>query len=278
MPPRGPGASGETGWSGNPFYSQKTQREIALRATRPADLPMDGDSENDPLQDSFGMHSQPHQSSMLPTGKGRGSQAPDGMLSSMPSVVKGHGEMRTEGRLPDENVGDQTMGPVKDASMGSGQEKKVDDLQRALESELVGYLRDENSKLMNELAVLKGKMQSMSAVPAETGFESSPWSAIGVTSDESSKGTMGISQPPRPGRQGSRTPRSKVREHALSPENGVRKNHAKFTPNGTKVPDGPPPSVEVPIYPPVPPLPVVDERTASGRHQFCQQPQHVRHL
>ena len=26
--------------------------------------------------------------------------------------------------------------------------------------------------------------------------------------------------------------------HALSPENGVRKNHAKFTPNGTRVPDG----------------------------------------
>ena len=131
---------------------------------------------------------------------------------------------------------------------------------------------------MKELAILKGKMQSRSAVPAETGFESSPWSAIGMTSDESSKGTVGTSQPPRLGRQGSRTPRSKVREHALSPENGVRKNHAKFTPNGTKVPDGPPPSVEVPIYPPVPPLPVVDERTASGRHQFCQQPQHVRHL
>ena len=42
-------------------------------------------------------------------------------------------------------------------------------------------------------------------------------------------------------RHDSRTPRSKIRAPALSPENGNRGNHAKFTPNGTKVPDGPPP-------------------------------------
>jgi predicted HicB family RNase H-like nuclease len=57
--------------------------------------------------------------------------------------------------------------------MGSGQGEQVDGLQRALESELVDYLRNQNSKLMDELAVLKGKVQSMSAVPAESGMESS---------------------------------------------------------------------------------------------------------
>ena len=90
----------------------RAQRECALQASRPVDLPMDDDTERDPLQDSFGIAEQPHQSSMLPTGKGRGMRATDGPLPPMPSVMKGHGEMRTEGK-PDESLGVQIMGPVK---------------------------------------------------------------------------------------------------------------------------------------------------------------------
>ena len=79
----------EAGWSGNPFYSVRAQRECALQASRPVDLPMDDDTERDPLQDSFGIAEQPHQSSMLPTGRGRGMRATDGPLPPMPSVMKG---------------------------------------------------------------------------------------------------------------------------------------------------------------------------------------------
>ena len=49
----------------------------------------------------------------------------------------------------------------------------------------------------------------------------------------------GIPQKDCPRRNGSRTPRSKVRV-AVSPEK--RHEHARFTPNGTQVPPGPPPS------------------------------------
>ena len=121
----------DAGWSGNPFYSVRTQQECALQASRPVDLPMDDSMERDPLQNSFGIAGQPHQSSMMPTGKGRGMRATDGPLPPMPSVENGHGEMWTEGKLPAEMLGVQSMGPVgtvKETSRGSGQGEQVDDL------------------------------------------------------------------------------------------------------------------------------------------------------
>ena len=45
---------------------------------------------------------------------------------------------------------------------------------------------------MDELAVLKGNLQSRSAGPTESGMESSPWSAIGGTSDGSSRAQCGL--------------------------------------------------------------------------------------
>ena len=106
LPSRGPTSFG---MSGNPLYSAKIQREFALQANPPVDLPMDGDSERDPLQDSFGLAGPPHQSSMLSTGKGRGIRATDGPLPPPPSV-KGHGELKTEGKLPGGDLGIRTMG------------------------------------------------------------------------------------------------------------------------------------------------------------------------
>ena len=68
-------------------------------------------------------------------------------------------------------------------------------------------------------------------------------------------------------RHGSRTPRARVREAAVSPECG-RHAPAKYTPNGTRVPDGPPPiECEQPM-PPVPPIPGLHEALKSGEgHQ-----------
>ena len=95
--------------------------------------------------------------------------------------------------------------------------KKLDDLQRALEGELVGFLKAQNSKLMSELADLKSQLQKGSSVPANSGTGSTPWSAVDVTSEESSRGASRVAPAGRPGRDGSRTPRSKIREHAASP-------------------------------------------------------------
>ena len=72
-----------------------------------------------------------------------------------------------------------------------------------------------------------------------------------------SSGLHGSNGPHRLGRDGSRTPRSRVRDDAVSPPRVDRNNKAKFTPNGTRVPDGSPPEL-----PPVPPMPPVE--TALG--------------
>ena len=64
----------------------------------------------------------------------------------------------------------------------------------------------------------------------------------------------------RHGRHGNRTPRSKVREAAVSPE---KRDPKRYTPNGTNVPDGPPPETRDPL-PPAPPFPVTPTESQDG--------------
>ena len=78
-----------------------------------------------------------------------------------------------------------------------------------------------------------------------------------------SAGTAKMSPRNRQGRHGSRTPRKKNRDDAVSLE--IVKNH-KFTPGGTRVPDGPPPPD--PIMPPVPPIPMLADEH-GGDVQEC---------
>ena len=46
-----------------------------------------------------------------------------------------------------------------------------------------------------------------------------------------------------------------------------KRNPIRLTPNGTRVPEGPPPADES-MLPPIPPIPTA---AACGRDQFCQQ-------
>ena len=75
---------------------------------------------------------------------------------------------------------------------------------------------------------------------------------------------MKVSPTVRKGRPGSRTPRNKTRDEAVSPENG--RNVNRFTPG----PDGPPPDdgVASPPVPPVPPIPMVSDGPDGNVH-FC---------
>lgn len=66
----------------------------------------------------------------------------------------GHGSLRTEGRLPDGDV--NGLGSPKD-------DEKTEELQRALEVELVNYLRGENSKLSEEVALLRRQLNARAA-------------------------------------------------------------------------------------------------------------------
>ena len=233
----------------NPFHSEKTQTEYLLQATRPMNLP---DDTGMPIRDTTGLAPPRSLMSEAPTGKGRGCQTAGAMPAATEPTVAGTGNMQTEGRLP----GVEKLGDPEVSLQG-------DDLQRALEVEMLDYLRGENSKLADEVAFLKGQLKLKSVGNTASGVASSPWSAIDGSGSLGSFGTAKVSPMNRPGRNGSRTPRNKNRNDAVSPENEKING---FTPGGTKVPEGPPPPD--PVMPPVPPIPMVAEGH-GGDAQVC---------
>ena len=241
---------GSTGHAAiNPWYSDKVKDQCLLDAARPSDLPTD-EGYGDLSHSHPGFAAAQRDGQSGPTGKGRGSSSA-GMLSALEPTVDVSGPLFSEGKLPEEG-GVRSMGPVEKPKKQSGAEG-VDSLQRELEGELVAFLRTQNSKLMEELQSLKDKLEKTSATHADSGVDSSPWSTVGGVDmgDRTQNHEHG-----RQGRMGSRTPRSRVREVAASPERRVSKGvDLKYTPNGTRVPDGPPP-MDVKL-PPVPPLPTV---------------------
>ena len=147
----------------NPFWSQKAQDEFRLAASRPGDLPTDLDRNDsrEPIQSAASGLAVPPSFTDL-TGKGRG-----GISAGVPSIalerptVVTRTPARTEGVMPGEtDAGRRSMGPVghvRDPDQGSG--SKSDDLQKMLEAELVNFLRDQNSMLLEQVAELKGKLE-----------------------------------------------------------------------------------------------------------------------
>eukprot|EP00435_Cladocopium_sp_Y103_P017061 s854_g4.t1 len=235
----------------NPFWSERTQEDAVLESSRPSTLPvLDGIN--------TGVGSQAFSLSTGPTGKGRGGSSA-GMLEPLRSTVDGRDDWKTEGVMPsgaDVPQVPQTMGPVNPPRVEPGQ-GSTDDLQRALEAEMVNFLREQNSKLQGEVAALRSQLD-------KSGVSSSPWSTVGGTSSgDQQNGSVGSGQTGRNGRHGSRTPRCRTREAAVSPEFQSRKPVGKYTPNGTKVPDGPPPD----DLPPVPPIPFVEVAVKTGELQ-----------
>ncbi|CAL1170242.1 unnamed protein product [Cladocopium goreaui] len=101
-------------------------------------------------------------------------------------TVKEQKALRTEGQMQGCDDPVLSQGQVKSAG-SSGMDEGSDGLQRALEGELVEFLRSQNSKLMQELECLKGQLQHVQ-VKAGSGDASSPWSAANGTSVEGSSG------------------------------------------------------------------------------------------
>ena len=240
----------------NPFWSQRARDECVLRASRPSDLPQEDVSIDGPQQHSLTVDGSFHKLSDMPTGKGRGNQSAGVMPVSGPTVDRQQ-VLQTEGQIP-KNVKKEFF-----AASETGQ-RPVGELQRALEVEVVDLLRKENSKLAEEVEYLRSQLKGKpTAGNVDSGVESSPWSAVEhVVSGQNSESKE--SQQGRLGRSGSRTPRNKKREVAVSPE----KLQHRYTPNGTRVPDGPPPKSrdDIPL-PPVPPFPGdLHEHDGNGQH------------
>ena len=253
----------------NPFHSRRVQDGYLLDAARPANLPSPEDSfVAEPLSNASGAN-ELGQMSDGTTGKGRGSMSAGTMDNGLPGSTRGLEGRRTEGKLPEQDAGVKTMGPVNGPTGRLESQRDSEGLPRALEGELVSYLREQNSRLMDELATLRDKLEKTS------GVESSPWSDLGAVGSSD-----GPQQLERQGRQGSRTPRARVREAAVSPER--KRQPQRFTPNGTKVPDGPPPDDEF-CWPPIPPIPgiekgqnVVEMENMSGLYDTCESKPRVR--
>ena len=134
----------------NPFYSQKLQEEIKVEAARPRCLPSIEPSPAAALHDAGEMS----QCAMEPSGKGRGGtgmfETPSSWNAGRP-VVYGprqppHG-IQSQGSMPSDQA-PQTMCNV---ATHVEKDEKVDDLQRELEVELVEFLKQQNSKLMEEV-------------------------------------------------------------------------------------------------------------------------------
>ena len=96
----------------NPFHSRRVQDGYLLDAARPANLPSPEDSfVAEPLSNASGAN-ELGQVSDGPTGKGRVSMSAGMMDTELPGSTRGLEDRRTEGKLPDDDAGVKTMGPV----------------------------------------------------------------------------------------------------------------------------------------------------------------------
>ena len=224
----------------NPFYSLKTRRDIELQMSRPAGLPEQSPgSENPPIRDGC-------------TGKGRGgSTAALGTFETPPSKLQGHvpgggkalGAKRSEGLMPDDRVE-----PVSAVRVETRGQQPVDELQRSLEIEVVNHLREQNTKLLQELEWFREQQREQQR-SSDSGLGSSTsWVEVATGDGEkrvdAARGDGGFSS------LECKTPRGGDRMVGLG-------SHSRFTPNGTRVPDGTPPRDEPRVEPRVfkPPAP-----------------------
>ena len=164
----------------NPWWSDKCKLEAMLQHRRPEDLPVPADEdlevEADAVQDStMGSGG---------SGKGRGTSSLHGLVGGRlfvtPPSHRGSTEGRglgkqTEGAMPPSGDGSapskaETMGPVppKHRPSRCSEESDGRGLQRALEAEMVTFLRDQNEALTKELEKMKKQLAGSSGAPSTT--------------------------------------------------------------------------------------------------------------
>lgn len=183
----------------NPFYSERVQREMMLEAARPDGLPSPMGSEGVlPVTDGSATA---HAGGI---GKGRGGieSAGEAKVFVTPETKKDRGTsdyekggyVKSQGALPsptDDPAVLKTMGPLQPdesdckkatgATAGVGkvdEEPSTDSLQRALERQMVEELRDQNKRLMDELARLKEQNRTRGSADSNT-CTSTSWSEVG---------------------------------------------------------------------------------------------------
>ena len=212
----------------NPFWSGRAALEWELQRTRPGDLPRVGDRDLPPVPGSDvedergeGEPSRPRSRSRL---GGDSRHESLGMVFATPASWETTGHSGSERRGKGGHTGLRTEGPMrmeedesqKDAGEGAAARKssstarEVDELQRSLEEEVVRRLHEENMKLKEEVKRLQ-ELEGQQSVKS--------WSEESEVAHERDE------LPPPPPR--------------VSGWDEIR-----YTPNGTQVPPGPPPTQE----------------------------------
>ena len=225
LPPLGGGQSAG-GLVANPFWSEQTRAEAELKARRPVDLPVphDDDEFDEPRQRSGRSVRSPKPLEERPRGRGRSAEGQNRIFTTPASWGSVDGPLRTAGLMRDGDLEEErsrvfggTQGPApKEEVRGEPGELQQDILERALEREMVSILHKENLQLKEELQAMKERMSSTA------------WSEVTPSVD--------VPRPPEG------TP---PRSGGLRMEEGWEILH---TPNGTRVPTGPPPP-EMPPWP-----------------------------
>ncbi len=232
----------------NPFWSSTTRANWEIQGARPRDLPTadvewDGaelppvpGGEVDPdleVKSSRGrspsrtLRDMPREIGETSAGRGRSTALHFATPASWTSLGSGKGKaLKSEGKMPDEDR--EVQGREQDVrralqEAGERQTKRArghldarvqDDLERAMEREMFLQLQEENMRLRSELEEANRKKTD--------GFQSSDWSEVSAGHQPAAMG------------------------HSLE--------RILYTPNATRVPDGPPP--EEPEQWQVPPWPL----------------------
>ena len=271
-PPEGVDLEGEGAI--NPFYSRKLKDEMKLGYARPVSLPVAAESPEDrqPIQSEGAIgkgRGVSSGSTMAARSSGGSFVTPPSRRTTQKALAAANLELgkqhqcggRTEGCMPDESEekkhGDvNVFGNDRHVDHGSGSQvqKPVDELQRSLERELVDHLRDQNAKLLAELEELRQLKQQSSVGHSQVSVSS--WSE--VQGDGSNAGR--VLSKVDDAKQGYHTPRSS------NCKAGTGKQDTRYTPNGTRVPDGTPPSTGEPCPPPQHEPPVVPPFPPSVAH------------
>lgn len=170
----------------NPFWSERLQTEVALQRSRPGDLPIpqdDGEGEWEMEEETAPV--QDKRTGCVGKGRGgaSGSMGSNRMFVTPPSTCwrdgRGNGlGRRSDGAMPPDSVGSEdstkatkvkagksTMGPMP-PKVGPHVHGEPEGLQRALEAEMVSFLRDQNDQLLEEVARLRQQAQRSGQAPS----------------------------------------------------------------------------------------------------------------
>ena len=258
----------------NPWWSERLQAEALLRHKRPEDLPV-------PQDEDLDLEAVQDQNTASGLGKGRGALTLGGRLFVTPpsrrcSEGRGRGGLgKTEGQMPGESSGeppsrrDKTMGPIPPQyapppKHAPPPKPDVDDscgLQRAMEAEMVIFLREENEKLQEEVSRLRQQQAANRSGPVST---PSSWETVdggvgtGVRESGLHDGGPHVhvrgAAPQGNGLYSDGDPMvSTPRGRSPTTRRLQVSQQMRFTPNGTQIPNGPPPlDLDAPPMPPFP--------------------------